>query len=261
MSVAEARLQLHWAVQVLARFGDAHVDARPDFSHSALTWDPAARRFNTEADAAGRRLQFDPVDLTFRLERAGAEAAEFALRGRTLTDALGWLAAIPDNIGRLEIGGPDVPAHPVSRGAAFDPDPDDAAELATWFHSAHEALTGLRGVWPSASPVRCWPHHFDVAILIPLDTPEVQPDPEKARSVGAGMTPGDATYPEPYWYVTPWPYPARPDLPALPAGAVWHTEGWLGAVLHGADAMLAGPEGIAEYLAAAAEICAGMAGR
>ncbi|MFQ5529020.1 MAG: hypothetical protein ACE5FP_01600 [Gemmatimonadota bacterium] len=256
----DARLQLHWAAQVLARFGDVHVEARPDYSHSALTWDPDRRRFNTERNPAGRLLQFDPIGLAFRLERPGADAHEFDLRGRTLDEALGWLADLPENIGHLELGEPDVPAHPVSAGAAFDADPEDTAELAGWFHAGHEGLTGLRGVWPTASPVRCWPHHFDIAVLIALDTPDEEPDAEKARSVGVGMTPGDTTYAEPYWYVTPWPYPDDPDLPPLPVGARWHTDGWIGAVLDGADAVRVGPEGIAAYLAAAAEACAALAG-
>ncbi|MDH3297675.1 MAG: hypothetical protein OEM96_05295 [Gemmatimonadota bacterium] len=260
MSLLDARLQVHWAVQVLARFGDARIEAQPDASHSSLTWDPESRRFNTGADPDGRRLQFDPVELAYRLERTGADAHEFALRGRTLDEALGWLAGLPDGIGRLEVGEPDVPAHPVREGAPFDADPDDLAELAGWFHASHEALAALRTGWPSASAVRCWPHHFDIAVLIPLDAAEAEPDPEQARSVGAGMTPGDATYAEPYWYVTPWPYPEDPDLPPLPAGAVWHTENWIGAVLHGEATLRAGPEGVAAFLAAAVEACAAMAG-
>ncbi|HYL06567.1 MAG TPA: hypothetical protein VE075_11030, partial [Thermoanaerobaculia bacterium] len=55
--------------------------------------------------------------------------------------------------------------------------------------------------------------------------------PEEARTVGAGMVPGDAGRDEPYFYVTPFPYPESPDLPPLPTGGIWNTDGWLGAVL------------------------------
>lgn len=264
--LADTRIQLHWAVQLLARFGDAHVEPRADYSHSALTWDPESRRFRSEPDPLGRRLEFDPVDLVYGMTGIGGEAPEsheFALRGHTLDAAFDWLASLPGEDARLELGEPDLPEHPVSAGAAFDPDTDDAAELATWFHEAHMALTHLRTARPTASPVRCWPHHFDIAILITLDTPDVEPDPEKARSVGAGMTPGDTTYGEPYWYVTPWPYPASPNLsklPTLPAGAGWHTEGWIGAVLRGEPTVRAGTDGVAHYLTAAVNACAEMAG-
>ena len=64
---------------------------------------------------------------------------------------------------------------------------------------------------------------------------EGNPDPELAKSIGVGLSPGDETYPEPYYYVTPWPYPEREKpLPDLPAGE-WHTVGWTGAVLHYRD--------------------------
>ena len=76
--------------------------------------------------------------------------------------------------------------------------------------------------------VRCWPHHFDVAALLPLDP---DGDPEQARAVGVGFSPGDRSYAEPYFYVSPWPYPDAGELPRLPEGARWHTEGWVGLVL------------------------------
>jgi hypothetical protein len=94
-----------------------------------------------------------------------------------------------------------------------------------------------------ASPVRVWPHHFDIAVLIELGAEDDRPvDPEEARSVGVGMTPGDDSYPDPYWYVTPWPYPAATGLPKLPPPGAWHTDGWVGAVLGAADLVGAGDE-------------------
>ncbi len=261
--LVDARLQLHWAIQLLARFGDAHIEARPDYSHSALTWNPATRRFRTEPDPSGRRLEFDLAGLVYRLTGGDGNVPEFALRGHTIDEAFDWLASLPGEDGQLELGEPDVPSHPVSAGATFDANPADAAELSVWFHGAHVALEGVRAAQAAVSPVRCWPHHFDIAILITLDAPDVEPDPEKARSVGAGMTPGDSTYGEPYWYVTPWPYPANPDLsvlPSLASGAIWHTEGWIGGVLHGQQAVVAGSDGIANYLESAVRACTEMAG-
>jgi hypothetical protein len=44
------------------------------------------------------------------------------------------------------------------------------------------------------------------------------------------MSPGDGSYSQPYFYVSPWPYPDVSTLPPLVLGH-WHTEGWVGAVL------------------------------
>lgn len=104
------------------------------------------------------------------------------------------------------------------------------AELAAWFANADRSLTRLRNehaaTMPSISPVRCWPHHFDIATLMFLETD----DPEHARSVNVGLSPGDSSYDEPYFYVSPWPYPDAAKLPPLPAPGHWHTQGFIAAV-------------------------------
>ena len=156
--LVDARLQLHWAAQVLARFGDARVEARADYSHSALTWHPGRACLRGEPDPSGRRLELHPVDLVLRMSGPGDASAEFGLQGHTLDEAFSWLASLPGQKGRLELGEPDVPFHPVSTGGAFDPDIRDVAELAGWLHEAHVSLERVRESHPSASPVRCWPH-------------------------------------------------------------------------------------------------------
>jgi hypothetical protein len=76
-----------------------------------------------------------------------------------------------------------------------------------------------------------------VGTLITLDA---DADPEKARSIGIGLSPGDGSYDQPYFYVTPWPYPDAAVLPTLEAGVEWHTTGWTGAVLT-ADRLISAP--------------------
>jgi hypothetical protein len=123
----------------------------------------------------------------------------------------------------------DIPAHPVGSGARFSTGPvGPLTELARWYRNASLALEAVRRRDSRASPIRIWPHHFDIGTLIVLD-PDV--GPEAGRTIGLGMVPGDAAYAQPYFYVTPWPRPKTPMLPAIDGGGAWHTEGWLGAVL------------------------------
>ena len=65
-------------------------------------------------------------------------------------------------------------------------------------------------------PIRIWPHHFDLGAILP-------------GTIGVGLSPGDAYYAEPYFYVTP---PSPIDRgPAIAGGGFWRTDGWTGAVL------------------------------
>ena len=108
--------------------------------------------------------------------------------------------------------------------------------MAPGYGGADFLLRELESAASGASEVRCWPHHFDLATLITLSG-----SGEEARTVGVGLSPGDDSYREPYYYVTPWPYPRGRLLPELPAGR-WHTEGWVGAILRGSD-LAAAPAG------------------
>jgi len=250
-ALTDARLQLHWALQILSAFGDSFVPHRPDFSHSSTTWSPERRAFlsGETVDGSSLRLGLQPGQFAYRLFGPGpAQSDPFELRGRTLAEAASWLEA--ELVSRLGKGGhaftsptPELPGHRVGRGASFDAVPADLAELERWFHDASLLLEAVSATEEGASAVRCWPHHFDIAVLIDLDA-DVEPPvgPDEARSVGIGMTPGDDSYPDPYIYVAPWPYPEPTDLPKLPPPASWHTTDWTGAVLTAQDLVDAGDE-------------------
>jgi hypothetical protein len=104
------------------------------------------------------------------------------------------------------------------------------------------------------------PHHFDIASVVSLDGTS---GGLAARSVGVGLSPGDESYPEPYFYVSPWPYPATRKGPALPAGAHWHTEGFFAAVLTGSKLVDTGDnqgEVLVGFLRAAVDAARELAG-
>ncbi|MEM9072675.1 MAG: hypothetical protein AAGE52_29475 [Myxococcota bacterium] len=214
------RLELHWAAQILATIANSLGDAKDDFSHTALR-------------VENGRLQVNVGNVTLSLDGGGAlqiargaDARTLPLVGLTFEQALeesvyGLKAVRVDveEISRLEH---DLPAHPVADGGAFEPFPPEAAEILRWLSAGAAALAPLEDF----GPLYIWPHHFDVARLRKV---------REERTVGAGLSPGDGSYDEPYFYVTPWPYPdADKELPPLSVGT-WHREGWTGAVLRGSE--------------------------
>jgi hypothetical protein len=132
----------------------------------------------------------------------------------------------------------ELPAAAVAQGEPFQ-EPKSAAleELARWFHDGYLVLSEVAQRQLGGAEVRCWPHHFDLAALLTLDP---ERDPEQARSIGVGLSPGDGNHAEPYFYVTPWPHPDAGDLPQLPGWARWHTEGFTAAIFTGSELVSAG---------------------
>jgi hypothetical protein len=233
----EARLVAHWAAQIVAAAGATLVRPAPDDSHTSLDWIESAQALaGAPLRDGGVRAALLPAHLTLViLDGAHVERERLALRGQTLQGGLAWLSgAIARATGtaavRLARPAHELPEHAVGAGAPF-PDADGAAlaELADGFSRADRLLRLVAASSPNASAVRCWPHHFDIATLLALDPPTTPSN--VARTIGAGLSPGDASYPGGYWYVTPWPYPAAPEPPPLAAGGVWHRAGWFGAIL------------------------------
>jgi hypothetical protein len=224
VDLVNARLELHWAAQIPAAAGSTLLPLRADASHTSLAWIDSIGALAGEpisGKRAGLRLSDNALVV---LDANDSVVAELSLTGKTLDEGMSWLAK---ELGAEKLTRPkhDLPVHPVATGAAFANVPrEHLVELARWFSNAHHAITEAAREKPNASTVRCWPHHFDIASLVKLD---------ENRSIGIGMSPGDGDYAEPYFYVTPWPYPPHDmTLPAV-RGVRWHTQGWTGAVLTG----------------------------
>jgi hypothetical protein len=210
----DARVQLHWAAQIPCGVGRTLISQRADDSNTAFRWSPAREALLQEpvnGIEAGIRLR----DLTVI-----ANDDELPLRGRTLDDGFAFLESrFGAKLNRPNV---ELPDHPVAHGAKFNPDPDDLATLAGYYAQAATILEAVKD-----TPVRCWPHHFDIATLHVLGA---------EKTIGIGLSPGDAGIREPYWYVNLWPYPHPSRLQPLRLG-MWYTTGWTGAVMpaaHGA---------------------------
>lgn len=228
----EARVQLHHALQVPAALHASRFAPREDQSETAFSFQGC--RFVSEGDPElGWRAALRIDTLEVALERSdGRSAGTLALEGRTLQDAYERFAALveaaagPGPFRRLEA---ELPDHAVVRGAPFDRDVPALHALCRLYADSAATLERLRPELVRPSPIRVWPHHFDIAVLDDVDG-GIGHAGQEPRSIGVGMTPGDEGVREPYLYVTPWPYPASASLPELSEGR-WSTEGWVGAVL------------------------------
>jgi hypothetical protein len=109
-----------------------------------------------------------------------------------------------------------LPGGPLS-DEPLDVDPVAASRLADWYAFGAAILTEIADA--TASPVRLWPEHFDIAI----EMGEVR--------ANYGFSPGDAQHPEPYAYVGPWA--------AEVSGPLWPATAFRGAELTYAELLAA----------------------
>ena len=237
--LVEAKVQLHWAAQIVAAFGNTLLQPQPDDSQSNLGWVESYRALCSHSTSDGWSVGLRLADLTLLfLSSNSTIRAEFNLSGKNLQQGLEWLTVTYPKFSGTESSKPftlreyDMPSHPVGKNAAFCLGPVATfQELQHWYANAHHVIHGISGQWREASPIRCWPHYFDIATLVSLN---ISKGRDSTGSIGCGMSPGDASYAEPYFYVTVWPYPEKDTLPDLTVGK-WHAEGFVAAVLTASD--------------------------
>jgi hypothetical protein len=185
----------------------------------------------------GTCLSLKIADLTLVLHSDERAIQSFSLDGRTDAQARQWLG---EQLGArgldaraLDTSSPyEMPAHAVTKGGAYGVEDvaDALVELAAWFANAEHSLVRVQrqmiGRKLTVSDVRCWPHHFDLATLISFSTRGT----DVTGYVGAGLSPGDEYYDEPYFYVSVYPEPDSASLPRLPKLGHWHTYEFTAAV-------------------------------
>jgi hypothetical protein len=246
VDLTDATLELHWAAQFLASAGQTFAEPSPDDSHRAMSWSPKLTAL-VSAPFAGAypfRAALRPSDLTLLLvDRADNVLGAHPLSGTSRDEGYEWmslgmatyLGGAPPVVGRPDY---DMPDHPIQHGARFSPPSESLITLEALYDTAASTLGDIVSQRDDASGVLCWPHHFDMATLITLERGD---DGAPTKTVGVGMAPMGGGFAHWYWYVTPWPYPDASALPALGPRGTWHTEGWTGAILTGAEVVSVPP--------------------
>lgn len=224
--LAEARLALHHAIQLVAAVGQALAPRAEDDSQQSLSVAGGPLWLGAPVSGGALRAGLDPLGLELRVvDGAARPLARLPLAGRTLEEGLAFLAAELRRRGaavalELPRHPADFPQHPLASGALFAAGHlPPRQELARLFADTAGLLATLLGA--HGSPPRLWPHHFDLAGSTGAGH----------RSLSLGVSPGDGAEGPPYWYAVATPALPRERLPALDGGGTWHLEGWTGAEL------------------------------
>ncbi len=256
-ALRDIRLQVHWATQTLSAVADARLPKAADDSHSNLGYEAAlpglVGRLSPDGQQFGLRLS-DPA--LVKRDVRGEVIDAMPLDRRTLEGAFAWINAQAGEGPEARARDYDMPAHPVMTGTPFQfADQTSLGAIDAWCDLAQTTLTPCADAHPNTGEVRLWPHHLDFGTLVLLNEGD---DPSRAPCVGIGMSLGDGTYDQPYFYVNPYGLDPAPDsLPDLPHGGFW-TEHWTGGVLLGESVMDHGIDSAADFLAQTVDLCVGL---
>lgn len=237
VQLREARMQAYYATQWLARVAGAYIPRRPGDGHTNLGWDNNVDGFTTHLLEGGTQFALQIPDLTLAVLENGQIAQSLPLHRRSEAEAREWLGRqmLALNLSADALDAPlpyTFPPHPLAQGARYDAVSlaEPLQELAAWYANGFCALGAIRARLIArglpASEVCCWPHHFDLDCLTSIDNGGTGTAP----TMGAGFSPGDHSYEEPYFYVSLHPRPGNLVLPRLSALGHWHTQDFLAAV-------------------------------
>lgn len=243
-TIAPTRDALHAYALVLGSYLEALRPWRKHWWHISLR--PSLSGMTTGVIRASSRSESaSPGPLDFELE---LDAGRSLVHARTSTGVVkgeplrgqpaGELAqSLNQFLSAIGLDPSRLPAHvPDEKKPIAGYSADVAAQLAAAWRAIGAAMEQFQsGIRNESSPIQLWPHHFDLAMMwLPGETiPGQDPDDEESsdKQMNFGFTFGDAGIPEPYFYITAYPLPeAFPNL-ELPAGAIWHTSDFHGAVL------------------------------
>ncbi len=234
--LSDVKQQFHLALQNVAAVGRKFLEHSDNDENATLTWIPGLSRLAgkwIEGNVRFRSsISFDDFSIYLVDERVNT-ISSFSVVGKTHRQIMIWLE---EQIGKLQLQASDLTLNlpykiqdsPQLNGEKFQAnDPDVTMELMKYFHNTFKVLREFKKSRELNSEVYVWPHHFDEALTVMIkDTG----DPETNSTITLGMSPGDESIQEPYFYVSTWPHVLTSQLPLLENGAIWVEEEWTGSV-------------------------------
>ena len=230
--LAEARIQLHHALQLVADAG-----RKLGFDGDSEFLLPVQGLATDVARGEGPfRVALGIADFALHVtDRDGESTDCFPLAGRTYADGVAWLRKTLDGLGAdgAKITGAtpyDIPSHKVDDGAPFaELAPAVWRKLAAYYANAWRVVTYVSEITPDCTAPRCSSETLAY---------EGRLSPVEGVEIAIGFRPGDDVRDEPFHYVAIFPRPKIgeheiDELDELEGGGEWADDEWFGAVQTG----------------------------
>ncbi|MDN5216572.1 DUF5996 family protein [Fulvivirgaceae bacterium BMA12] len=233
-----ARIELHRAVQLVGAVGRSYSPPSGEDEYGSLEWNNVSKLLVSVPVGQEEKIYAGLSLAKFNLglySQNGRLIEGMDLKKCTLSGAVNWLKV---SLGKAGLQGEkltmelpyEIPEYAGDTEKKFKYKPKNTfKEFSNLYENAALILSHYRENNDHASEIKCWPHHFDIAMQLIF---EGEGNPDEKKYVGLGFSPGDENYKRPYYYINLWPAPDIPlsDLPSIQGGK-WNIEGWFGATL------------------------------
>ena len=234
--LADIRSQLHKSTQLVALAARGQLPESKEDKYASLIWNTEKKLLVSQFFGDQKNIQtaidFSSFSLVVLVEEIIYQS--FDLNNKTIDEALNWLKGVLQKLlidtSSLSLKLPYKFLEDVLPGDQLHIENTDiSSELTIWFDNTFNVLNSFKQNKSKTPDIWIWPHHFDIAMLWEL--------PE-GKSIGMGLSPGDKYIANPYYYISPYPYPNKKDLHEIkPIVGNWHTEDWTGLVLNSSEVL------------------------
>ena len=191
---------MHVAAQYLAAAGISFLDKKNDDSHTNLGWDGINYRLTTHAfDKSSFRVGLNIKTGHLEWFKEGVIVSTIDLQKSIHSEVLAWF---DDLVEKQAVGRKycyefhyELPYAKVSFDDSFSFDKADSQVFGNLLTIAQNAFEGFLSENGLESPIRVWPHHFDIGIYTKLS---------EELFMGAGLAIPDALVDDHYYYATGW---------------------------------------------------------
>lgn len=199
-------IHLHHAAQFLAMFSNSYLPAKDDDSQNNFEWNEADNKIvGRPADPGAVSMTLSVASFELSVERNPTSTILISGHSRNEVDSL-----IRDALTKTDLDPEEynpvtqfkLPHHDLDeQGRFMHPNQTLTSEWCRYLSNTKLLLSTIARQSTHATPIRIWPHHFDLAMLLVLSRDSQH---KASATVGLGLAIADDLVSEPYWYVNLW---------------------------------------------------------
>lgn len=190
---------IHLAAQYLAAAGISFLDKAQDDSHTNVGWNSSEARMETHVFNADNQLAINVKTAHLEWLKSGLKESEMNLQGSKHSDILVWIS---DQVTNNEIPKKfdyqfhyELPYANITNDYIFDFNAEALVDISNRLDLGQQVFEDFISTNKLDSPIRIWPHHFDLGIYTSLNK-------DASIRMGAGLAIPDSLVDDLYYYAS-----------------------------------------------------------